>query len=121
MQASITPDREGRFIVSCPVEMEWLVRADLVEAFKSATKGQAVQGVIIDMGGVAFINSAGLGAIFSLRKHLKGLGAAMVMARPSVTITRLLTTVNMPALVPVADSMEQARRQLASPAGANLV
>jgi anti-sigma B factor antagonist len=117
MDVTVKPDGEARYIISCPDLMEWHARVDLVEALKSATKDNPIAGVILDLNQVSYINSAGLGAIFALRKHAKGVGAQVVVARPNATISRLLTTVNLSALMPVAESLEEARALLEKPTG----
>ena len=115
MDVTIKTDGESRYIIACPRHMEWNARVDLVEALQAATKDQPARGVIVDLAEVSYINSAGLGAIFALRKFVEQCGGAIVVARPNVTIARLLRTVNLAALVPVTDSIEQARASL--PAG----
>ncbi|MFW6146612.1 MAG: STAS domain-containing protein [Planctomycetota bacterium] len=112
MDVSVTPDGDGRFIVTCPEEMQWKAREDLLNALVRASAGAAVRGVILDMGRVASISSAGLGGIFMLRKHVVSLGGHVVVARPSISIQRLLKTINLEALMPVVASLDEARRWL---------
>jgi anti-anti-sigma factor len=112
MEVTITADGDSRYIITCPQHMEWNARIDLVEALKAATKDQPPRTVIVDLADVNYINSAGLGAIFALRKFVEQAGGAIAVARPNVTIARLLRTVNLAALMPVTDSLEQARASL---------
>ena len=112
MKISVEAEGEGRYRITCPEQMEWNARVDLVTALKEVPADRQVRGVIVDLQNVTYINSAGLGAIFSLRKYLQGIGAAMAVSRPSVIISRLLKTVNLAALVPVTDTLEQARAEL---------
>ena len=114
MDVCVSAEREGLFLIACPEQMEWPARRDLVETFRAATAGQDVRGAIIDLHQVTHINSAGLGAIFALRRHLADIAAPLVVARPSVAISRLLTIVNLPALIPVVDTLDQARSRLDS-------
>ena len=114
MSVSVASEGEGRFIISCPEELEWDARVNLVEALRQTVNAGKLRSVILDLGGVKYINSAGLGAIFSLRKYAQTAGAAMIVARPGLAIQRLLDTVNLPALVPVAKSLEEAREKLLS-------
>jgi anti-anti-sigma factor len=69
--------------------------------------------VVLDLDGVTYINSAGLGAIFVLRKFAMEAGAKLVLARPTAAIRRLLDTANIPTLIPVTDDLDEARRVLA--------
>lgn len=112
MDVTIKADGESRYIITCPHHMEWNARVDLIESLKAATQDQPVCGVIVDLAEVSYINSAGLGAIFALRKFVEQSGGAVAVARPNVTIARLLRTVNLAALIPVTDSLEQARASL---------
>ena len=112
MEVTITPDGNDCYVISCPTQMEWQARIDLVELLKQAAGDKPYRGVILDLDHVTYINSAGLGAIFALRKFARQAGADVVVARPNVTITRLLNTVNMSALVPVATSLDEARQKL---------
>lgn len=114
MEILVTPDGDGRYIISSPGCMEWRARMDFAKALNDSANGQDVSGVILDLDGVNYMNSAGLGAIFVLRKATNQLDASFVIARPSPAILRLLETANLPALIPVADDLEQARKLLAS-------
>ncbi len=110
MDVAVTQDGPGRYLVACPEQLEWDARVDLVDALRHAAVGQAYQTVILDLHGVKYINSAGLGAIFALRKYTQSAGATLVLARPGATLRRLLETVNLPALMPVAASLDEARQ-----------
>jgi anti-sigma B factor antagonist len=112
MDVTITPDGDARFIITCPRQMEWNARVNLVETVRQATTGQAVRGVIIDLAGVTYINSAGLGAIFALRKFVEDAGGVLAVARPNISIARLLRTVNLSRLVSVTETLEEARAAL---------
>jgi len=112
MELSVKPDGEGRYIIYCPSRMEWNERLDLVSRLQDAAADRPLSRVIIDLQNVTYINSAGLGALFSLRKYANDRGAKVAVARPNATISRLLDTVNLGALVPVAGSLDEARTVL---------
>ena len=112
MDITITPDGDGRYIIACPQEMDWNARISLVDTLTEQTDGEKLTGVIVDLEGVQYISSAGLGALFSLRKHLMSVEAGLVVSRPNVTIARLLETVNLRALVAITDTLDQARKAL---------
>lgn len=73
---------------------------------------RATSGIILDLDGVDYLNSAGIGSIFALRKYARANGAELVIARPRATVRRLLETVNLPALIPVTGDLDEARKQL---------
>lgn len=92
---------------------------DLVEALKGALidSGKPPEtalagGIILDLSGTEYMNSSGLGAIFSLRKFAKSNHARMVIAGATAMISRLLETVNVPALIPVVPNLVEARKVL---------
>ncbi len=106
--------REGaaRYILTCPRRMESKARADLVETLRDATSGQELHELVVNLDQVSFIDSAGLGTIFSIRQHLNGSGARMVICGANTNIKNLLKTVNLPDLVPVVADLEAARSYL---------
>lgn len=119
MEISVKPDGEDCYLVTCPDQMEWRARIDLISAVKEATADEPLRGLILDLGKVDYINSAGLGAIFILRKYARELGAEIVMVRPNRRVKRLLETINLPKLIFVAGDLDEARARLqtAAPAG----
>ncbi|MFW6155667.1 MAG: STAS domain-containing protein [Planctomycetota bacterium] len=108
MDVTASSDGRGRYIVSCPEKMEWDARVDLVKAVDDAVDDAGAT-IILDLANVTYANSAGLGAIFALRKHLVSSGGTLVLARPTPPIRRLLETTNVPALIPVSRSLDEAR------------
>ena len=114
MQIMVRPDDNDSFIVSCDSGVEWRSRVDLVAAIRPMSDGKPMRGLILDLEGVNYINSAGLGSIFALRKFAMESGAALVVSRATATVTRLLKTINLAQLVPVTDSLEEARLKLAT-------
>ena len=114
MDLLIESDGNDIYLVRCPQEMEWQVRMDLVDTVTRATDGRIFRGLILDLVNVTFINSAGLGAIFTLRKYAEQAGAEMIVARPRVNIQRMLATAGLPKLMFVASSLSEARTKLKS-------
>lgn len=110
MEVTIIPDGEGRFIVSCPEQMEWQARMDLVGMVKESVGDKTMRGIVVDLHKTNYINSAGLGAIFGLYKYVSKSGGKIVVARPGPRIARLLHTVNLPALMPVTNDLAEARK-----------
>lgn len=115
MKIQVKADGEGYYTISCQGEPEWPGRIDLTAAVKEAVAGKELRGLVIDLEGVSFIDSAGLGQIFSLRRYASESGAHLVVSRPTLGIARLLNVVNLPALIPVTDTLEDARHKMAVP------
>ena len=76
-----------------PAEMAWRARVELVDSLIAVTGGQSPVELILDLGEVDFLNSAGVGAIFSVRKHVIDGGGRMVACNAKPVIQRLLATV----------------------------
>jgi anti-anti-sigma factor len=112
MSIQVTFDGEGCYIVSVLQGQRWPAHADLAGSVRQAAAGRALRGLIVDLSGVDALDSAGLGAIFSLRRFAGEVGAQVVVTRPTLMISRLLNTVNLPALIPVTASLEEARLKL---------
>lgn len=119
MDISIKRDGDKRYIVSIPGQSEWRDRLDLVDALRAHAQSTEIEQVIVDLQGVSFINSAALGEIFALRNYVRPFGGQIVVCRPSVVVRRLLETINLPRLIPVAASLEEARAALAQPVVTN--
>ncbi|MFP4356268.1 MAG: STAS domain-containing protein [Phycisphaerae bacterium] len=112
MDLQVVSEGQGRFILQCPEELEWSARVDLVEQITAQARPNEVRGIILDLAEVTYINSAGIGAIFSLRKFALDNEAVLVVARPRPAIQRMLKTVNLPDLIPMVDSMAEAREKI---------
>ena len=98
-------------VLTCHGGLSWEDRELLAgEVQRYLEPRSSITGLVLDMAKVEFVNSAGLGAIFSLRKHAQSGGSKLVLARPSPAIRRLLETVNVQALMPIADDLDEARR-----------
>jgi anti-anti-sigma factor len=113
MEVAILRNGEAGYVISSPSESEWRSRVDLVTALKDCSAGGAIHTVIVDLANVRFLNSVALGSLFTLRKFAIANNTRMAVSCPNPTILRLLSTVNLPALLPVAGSVEEARTALA--------
>jgi anti-anti-sigma factor len=112
MDLQVKSDGGGVYTVYCPEQMEWRARGDLVDKVRQASEGEEVSGIIVDLGNVTFLSSAGIGALFTLHEFAREHDAAVVIARPRPAIRRLLDTIKLPDLIPTVKSVDAARRQL---------
>jgi anti-anti-sigma factor len=125
----VAPDGANRYVVTVPPEYGRQRRhtqldggsasLDIVSAIERAVAGnggtlpQGISGgIILDLAHVDFMNSSAIGSVFSLRKFVRANAARIVVCRPSPAIRRLLDTVNLPSLVPVTRSLDEARTKL---------
>jgi len=112
MDIVVTPESQGRYRVACGSAMDWDARLNLVEAV-TAQAGDDLRDVILDLDNVTHLSSAGIGAILLLRQKVQDRGGRLVLARPSPRLSRLLETVNLPKLMPVVGTLDEARDALA--------
>lgn len=82
------------------------VRLDLLGMFDAYAPH--VSGLIVDMTGTRFIDSAGLRALLVVRARAAELGAALWIAAPSQEVRRFLSLVDIAGSIPVFDSVETA-------------
>jgi len=81
----------------------------------SVQENVAARGVnaIIDLSGVTFIASAGIGMLLHCRKQLAAVGAKVVLLGPTPEVARTLRTARMDKLFPIVDTLQDAHRALA--------
>jgi len=85
-------------------------------AFRAAVQDALDQGhlrLVLDLAGVGFLDSAGLGEIVAARRHLRERGGCLVLARPRGKPRDLIGLTRMDELVPtfedLAEAVERAR------------
>lgn len=79
--------------------------------FQGATAARG-KPTIIDMSGVEFIASLGLGMLLSAARSLHSKGARAVIVNPQPLVMRILETAHMPAVIPVVSSVAEAETLL---------
>jgi anti-sigma B factor antagonist len=70
--------------------------------------------LVLDLGGVTYMDSAGLGQLVQAQTKITGAGAAMKVAQPSA---RLVTLLKIAKLLPLFDICENERTALAALTG----
>jgi anti-sigma B factor antagonist len=66
--------------------------------------------LLIDLAGVPFVDSAGLGALIGGIRRVRELGGDVAVACPRPTLTRLLHTTGFDRIVTVAPSVDEAAK-----------
>jgi anti-anti-sigma factor len=72
----------------------------------------AHKSAIVDLSEVSFIASVGLGMLVREAKALAAQHARMVALRPSETVDRVLRVALLDTVIPIAQSLDEARRLL---------
>ena len=84
-----------------------------VSQFRQALAEMAGKGrLLIDMSGVPFVDSAGLGALIGGIRRARELGGDVSVACNRPTLTRLLRTTGFDRIVTVAETVEEAATAL---------
>jgi len=71
--------------------------------------------LLIDLSGVPFVDSAGLGALIGGIRRVRELGGDVAVACPRPTLTRLLRTTGFDRIVTVAGTVQEAKVALGCP------
>jgi anti-anti-sigma factor len=79
--------------------------------FLAATETQG-RSVIVDLSGVSFIGSLGIGMIVSSARALYRQGAKMVLLDPQPFVERVFEVSHMSDAVPIIHGLEEARRAI---------
>jgi anti-sigma B factor antagonist len=90
------------------------LRAALDEATRDDT-AEAPPGVVVDLTGVGFIDSTGLGEIVGAHKALSRRDGQLHLAVTSPRVQRLLTLTGLDELLPVHASRDEALAAIAPP------
>ena len=92
----------------------WSGRADAAAVLSRAVPAPMPQPgrvhVIVDLSGVTFIDSSGLGLLLKAFKQCKEEGGGLVVVRPSEAVRDLLRVSKLDRLLPSAESAEEAHR-----------
>ena len=88
--------------------MAWRVRAELADFLAESLGQSRARELILDLGSVTYLNSAGIGAIFTVRNHVIGAGGAIAICNVKPAVMRLLAAVNLQTLIPILDSLAAA-------------
>lgn len=65
--------------------------------------------VLLDLSAVTFMDSTGLGLILKAYKKCKQSGGSLILLRPSAPVRSLITTLKLDRLLPVAETVDDAR------------
>jgi anti-anti-sigma factor len=81
--------------------------------FTTATSGRG-KNTIIDLAGMTFIASLGMGVLVTAYKGLKRKGAKLVLLNPQPDVESALNAARLKNILPIAHSEEEAERLLAT-------
>jgi anti-sigma B factor antagonist len=93
MEIAITTsvDAETRAVVTVAGSLDLQTRDALREAGQAALADASAGALVLDLAGVTFIDSTGIGAIVGLAGDAADIGRAFSLRNPSPRVTRILT------------------------------
>jgi anti-anti-sigma factor len=96
MNFDIREERPGCLVVTCNGGLSWNERDHLAANVADQLDQRALSaGIVVDMTGVDYINSAGIGALFQVVQRVRERGGQVQFASLSGMIERVLNTVGM--------------------------
>jgi anti-anti-sigma factor len=109
MRVDIRQAGDGWATVTCRGDLSWADRdalRDSVERYMGEHPGSL--SVALDVGGVDYVNSAGLGALFQLVRFVRSRGGDTALCDVSPRLARLFRTVGLHRLAPIHPNVQHA-------------
>lgn len=82
------------------------------DQLRGALETEAVKGVallIVDLSGLGFMDSTGVQVLLDIRVMMNDRGGRLALASPRATVARVLNLIGADQLIPVYDSVAEAR------------
>jgi len=98
-----TVDDAGWTVVAVKGEIDISTAATFEEALQSAMA--VSERVVVDLSGVRFMDSTGLGVLMRAHKHQDDVGAALRLAAPSERIVRILDVTQLATIFAIYPSV----------------
>jgi stage II sporulation protein AA (anti-sigma F factor antagonist) len=86
----ILQDRAGGAAIVAPVGRLDGASAPALQRALAALDAAGERRIVVDLGGVDYISSAGLGVLFALAKHVRGLGGALALCGLGAQVRRVI-------------------------------
>ena len=101
----------GYAVVSVAGEIDAGTEQRFRDGLTSVLSDGAVR-VVVDLSGVTFMASAGIGVLMGVRRVLSDSGGLLVLASPHGEVAQVLSMTGVSAVIPVAASVPEAVAQL---------
>lgn len=106
-------------LLTCAGGLSWEDRDVLAHDVEQFLQPRpALTGLVLDLGAVAFVNSAGLGALFQLIRRIRDHGGRLVFTSVPPTLLRMFNAVGIDRIAGIAPDVTAALALLAEPATA---
>jgi anti-anti-sigma factor len=102
----------GGLLLACTGGLSWEDRGLLADEVARYVAGRGgTRFVVLDMSGVTFVNSAGLGALFQLCARLRQHGVRLQLAHVPPVVLRMFYAVGLDRLAGIASDVAEAVRR----------
>jgi len=98
-RGAVVLELEGRF--------DFSARREFKETIDRAQEGEARR-LILDLGGLTFIDSSALGMLVVAHQNIKLKQGQICLVNPQSYVRQILDLANVPKMIPVYDTIEQA-------------
>ncbi|HEU4365883.1 MAG TPA: STAS domain-containing protein [Candidatus Krumholzibacteria bacterium] len=109
MEFEVVPRTDGISHVSLRGSLDAAGLREVDVQFRAATAGRE-QPAIVDVSGLDYINSLGIGMLFGCATSLSRKGHRMVVLNATGLVADVMRTVGVPRVVPFATSLAEAER-----------
>jgi anti-sigma B factor antagonist len=118
MQISITYE-QGRTVVTLEGAIKLKESGyDFFKQVRKLTSEDDTELVVIDMSGISYMDSTGIGGLVGYIQRLQEKGKRMALVNPQQTVLSLLTLSNLDKVIPIFPTKGEAFLKLGSAAGA---
>jgi anti-sigma B factor antagonist len=97
----------GYVVISVAGEIDAGTQCALRDALTSVL-ARGIRRVVVDLAGVAFLASSGIGVLMGARRVLAAKGGSLVLAAPRGEVAQILSLTGMGEVIPVAASVADA-------------
>jgi anti-anti-sigma factor len=95
------------------VRLDGELALETVHNFVATMRGEPAQRLVLDMGGVSFLDSAGVGALVQLFVHRRALGQKFALASLTQQGKAVMEVSGLMKLLPIYASVDEARNAAA--------
>lgn len=107
MEFTVLEDADGLNRVALSGRMDAAGIKDIEESFSNSV-GRGSRSAVVDMGGVSFMASMGMGLLLRNARSLAGKGLIMVLYRPQELVEEVMHIAGLQQLIPIEHNPEAA-------------
>ena len=107
-----TTKKSENIIVNLYGEIDQSCIESIKDAVQTELMAQGAKNLVINLRGVSFMDSSGIGMILGRYKYLKNTGGKLVLCGAGVNLKRVLTVSGLTGIIPVLRNAEEALKYL---------